>query len=92
MTTLHDAPDDIVLIRDVKPWYVAKLKEDISSEQGDHEDITSPLVVIASVTVDEFNEDNIDDYTYYVSCVCMELPVVLADHMFLLLTIVYGCG
>ena len=49
----------------------------------------NPLVVIASVTVDEFNED---DYTYYVSCVFVELLVVIADHMFLLLAIVYGCG
>ena len=68
VATLCNAPDDIVLIRDVKPWYIAKLKEDISSERGDHEDITSPLVVIASVTVDEFNEEDIDDYTYYVIC------------------------
>jgi hypothetical protein len=59
-------------VRDVKEWYVEFLMKMLLDEGEDHEDITAPLLVIASVPKDEFRPRNLNSYTYQVcsySCV-----------------------
>jgi hypothetical protein len=50
----------------VKEWYVDYLAEMLSNFEEDHEDLTAPLLVIASVTKEEFKLINKDKYTYQV--------------------------
>lgn len=55
-------------MREVKDWYVDYLANMLHEDKGGHEDLTAPLLVIASVSKDEFQERNIGKYTYEVCC------------------------
>ena len=59
-------PPDYLRIRDVKDWYVDFVAESLKDEGNDHEELTSPLLVIASVSKSEFRDKNISKYTYQV--------------------------
>ena len=50
--------------QDVKEWYVNFSAESLKDEESDHEELTSPLLVIASVSKFEFRDENISKYTY----------------------------
>ncbi len=52
-------------IRDIKEWYVDYLSEMI--KEDDQEELTSPLLVEASVAKDEFKPRDLSKYTYQVS-------------------------
>ena len=58
-------PPEYLRVRDIKEWYVDYLVK-MLLEEGDCEDLTSPLLVLASVTREEFREKNIDQYTFKV--------------------------
>ena len=38
----------------------------LSNEESDHEELTAPLLVIASVDASEFQHRNVEQYTYEV--------------------------
>lgn len=50
----------------MKEWFVEYLMEMLLEEDSDHEDLTAPLLVIASVTKEDFKLKNFQDYTYEV--------------------------
>lgn len=60
---LHEPPPSLK-IREVKEWYVQYLMDILTED--DHENITAPLLVVASVTKDMFHVQNIDKYFYQV--------------------------
>lgn len=59
-------PPEFLRVREVRDWYVNYLAGMLLQDKGDHEDLTAPLLVIASVTKDKFQETNINKYTYEV--------------------------
>lgn len=65
VTALHDPPA-LLRVREVKDWYVDYLAGMLLEDKSDHEDLTAPLLVIASVEKDKFQEKNISKYTYEV--------------------------
>ncbi len=67
VNTLQDPPG-FLRVREVKDWYVDYLANMLHEDKGDHEDLTAPLLVIASVNKDGFQERNIGKYTYEVCC------------------------
>ena len=50
-------------VREVKGWYVEYLMKMLLEEDDDHEDITAPLLVVASVSKAEFKPRNVSSYT-----------------------------
>ena len=56
-------PPEFLRVREVRDWYVDYLAGMLLQDKGDHEDLTAPLLVIASVTKDNFQERNIPKYT-----------------------------
>lgn len=50
----------------MKSWYVEYLVEMLSCSEGDHEDLTAPLLVTASVKKEEFKTSFKDRYSYQV--------------------------
>ena len=58
-------PPPYLKVREVKQWYVDYLPM-LLKEDGDHEDLTALLLVIASVTQCDFRQRNINSYTYEV--------------------------
>ncbi len=66
---LLQEPPTFLQIRDVKQWYVEYLVEMLSTTEGDHEDLTSPLLVVASVKKEDFRMSNKDKYTYQVKII-----------------------
>ncbi len=54
------------VIREVKEWFVQYLVNVLKEEETDHEDLTDPLLVIASCSVNEFKAVNQHNYTYEV--------------------------
>ena len=73
MEKLSDPPD-YLRIRDVKEWYVNFIAESLKDEENDHEELTSPLLVIASVSKSEFRDKNISKYTYQV---CLKIAMLV---------------
>ena len=63
VSTLRE-PSPTLQVRDVKDWYVDYLVELMST--NDQEDLTAPLLVIASVCKTYFKVDNLCTYTYEV--------------------------
>jgi len=63
--SLRDSPPHL-RVREVKEWYVDYLVGMLLEEDGDHEDLTAPLLVIASVKKSEFRLKNMNRYTYEV--------------------------
>ena len=55
-------------VREVKDWYVDYLSEMMTDEKNDHEDLTSPLLVLASVSKEDFHNKSLDKYSYQVQC------------------------
>ena len=53
-------------VRDVKEWYVEFLATLLEEENNDHEELTAPLVVIASIKAADFQQRHIDKYSYEV--------------------------
>ena len=53
-------------VREVKEWYIDYLVKVLLEEEDDHEDLTSPLLVIASAVKGEFRVQNVADYTFEV--------------------------
>lgn len=53
-------------IRDVKEWYVQYLASLLSDKESDHEELTAPLLVIASVEASAFQHRHVERYTYEV--------------------------
>ena len=54
-------------VHEVKKWYVDYLAGMFLEDKGDHENLTPPLLVIASVGKLDFQERCIERYTYDVS-------------------------
>ena len=48
--------------------------ESLKDEESDHEELTSPLLVIASVSKSEFRDKNISKYTYQV---CLKIAMLV---------------
>ena len=65
MSQLKDPPE-YLRIRDIKPWYVNYLADMMETSHGDHEDLTSPLLVVASVNKQDFKLQSILKYTFKV--------------------------
>ena len=63
--TLRDPPP-YLRVREVKEWYVEYLAGMLLEENSDHEDLTAPLLVIASVSQRDFQLKNVNTYTYKV--------------------------
>lgn len=59
-------PSAFLRVREVKDWYVTYLEKMLLEEKSDHEDLTAPLLVVASVSKEEFRAKNINTYTYEV--------------------------
>lgn len=59
-------PQDQLRVLDVKQWYVDHLVDMISEEDDDHEDLTAPMLVIASVPKKVFKERSAEKYTHQV--------------------------
>ena len=53
-------------IRDVKDWYVEYLADQMVKDNEDFEELTAPLVVIASIKKNDFKAHNINQYKYQV--------------------------
>ena len=68
-------PPAFLRVREVKDWYVDYLAGMLLQDKGDHEDLTAPLLVIASVTKDKFQETNINTYTYEVMILLHKMSV-----------------
>ena len=51
-------------IRDVKDWYVQYLANLLSGKDSDQEELTAPLLVIASVEASVFQHRHVERYTY----------------------------
>ena len=64
ITALREPPPTLK-VRDVKQWYVDYLAEMLTSD--DNEMMASPLLVIASVGIEEFKPEHFSSYTYEVS-------------------------
>ena len=73
MEKLSDPPD-YLRIRDVKELYMNFIAEGLKDEENDHEELTSPLLVIASVNKSEFRDKNISKYTYQV---CLKIAMLV---------------
>ena len=56
------------------------LVEVLLEEQGDHEDLTAPLLVIASVSKNDFKSKYLNSYTYEVITVGMVLYQSVSMH------------
>ena len=56
----------------MKEWYVNFSAESLKDEESDHEELTSPLLVIASVSKFEFRDEKISKYTYQV---CLKIAM-----------------
>ena len=59
-------PPEYLRVRDVKQWYVDYLAGMLLEEGDDHEDLTSPLLVIVSVAKGEFRVKNVAHYSFEV--------------------------
>ena len=59
-------PPDYLRVREIKQWYVDFLVKMLLNEEEDREDITAPLLVIVSVSKEEFKQKNLNQYTYEV--------------------------
>lgn len=68
-------PPQYLRVREVKQWYVEYLVQMLSEEVDDHEDLTAPLLVLASVTKAEFHHNNLHNYSYEVCIIiiCIEI-------------------
>ena len=53
VNALQDPPP-FLRVREVKEWYVSFLIKMLVDEKCDHEDLTAPLLAVASVGKDEF--------------------------------------
>lgn len=60
------SPSPDYQVREVKEWYIDYLADMLSKEDDDHEDLTAPLLVVASVNATDFQERKKDSYTYQV--------------------------
>ena len=65
VSTLRDPPP-YLKVREVKLWYVDYLAKMLVEEDSDHEDLTAPLLVVASVSQSDFRQKNMNSYTYEV--------------------------
>ena len=80
-------PPPHLKVRDVKQWYVQYLVQMLLNDEGDHEDLTAPLLVIASVTRENFKQKDLHKYTYTVRNVwhcfvtCSQVMPHIADCM-----------
>ena len=50
----------------MKEWYVDHLMEMLSQELDDHEDLTAPMLVVSSVSKNQFKQKELNEYTYQV--------------------------
>ncbi len=69
----HDIPVDqlrdppaCLRVRDVKQWYVNYLADELRKENHDLEELTAPLLVLASTTKEEFRTRDMSSYTFEV--------------------------
>ncbi len=62
MRQLQDPPE-YLRVREVRNWYIDYQVEMIGDETADHEDLTAPLLVVASVTKEDFKVQNVNKYT-----------------------------
>ena len=63
---LLSEPSDYYQVREVKEWFVQYLVTMLQDKETDHEDLTDPLLVIASCAANEFKAANQHNYTYEV--------------------------
>lgn len=70
-------PSPTLKVRDVKQWYVDFLAEMLTSD--DNEMMASPLLVIASVGIEEFKSEHFSSYTYEVSNFYLYLSLNLSS-------------
>lgn len=66
-------PPPHLRVRDIKEWYVKYLVNLIEKE--DHEELTAPLLVIASVGPAEFRPSLVSTYTYEVKSLYIALSL-----------------
>jgi len=59
-------PPQYLRVREMKAWYVDYLVSKMLDDKDDHEDITAPLLVIASVSKGEFKLKHLHNYSYEV--------------------------
>ena len=64
---LLQEPPDFLRVREIKEWYVDYLYDLMKTEEGDHEDLTAPLLVQVSVKKVEFKLRDIGKYKYMVN-------------------------
>jgi hypothetical protein len=64
-------PPQYLRVREVKKWYVDYLVQMLSGECDDHEDLTAPLLVVVSVTKENFKLKNLQNYSYEVCDIIM---------------------
>ena len=67
ITSLRDPPD-LLRVREVKEWHVELLMKLMEGKEGycDHEELTAPLLVLCSVSKQEFRLKSLNNYTYQV--------------------------
>ena len=79
-------PPDYLRVREVKEWFVEHLVGMLKAEDSDHEDLTAPLLVIASCTKEEFKLRNVQKHTYEVGTVYRTELSITSTHLTSLLT------
>lgn len=61
------SPSSEYQVQEVKEWYIDYLVDLLNNEDDDHENLTAPLLVIASVSATDFQQLQVESYTYQVS-------------------------
>ena len=59
-------PPQCMRVRDVKEWYVNYLADELCKDHHDHEELTAPLLVLASTTKEDFRTKDISSYSFEV--------------------------
>lgn len=69
----HDIPVDqlrdspaYMKVRDVKDWYVNYLTDELQKDNHDLEELTAPLLVVASTTKEDYRTKDMSSYTFEV--------------------------
>lgn len=69
----HDIPVDqlrdspaYMKVRDVKDWYVNYLADELRKDNHDLEELTAPLLVVASTTKEDYRTKDMSSYTFEV--------------------------
>ena len=72
-------PPVYLRVREAKEWYIDYLVKTLLEEGDDREDLTSPLLVVASVTKGEFRVKNVAHYTFEVG---LQSHIIMSNIVF----------